>query len=370
MSNLYVGSGNALQALQPVPLDDESLREIQLRAKAQPHFLGEPLVVIAEAEDFAQLGASGAENVLLALDIRGQVVIVEFRAGVARAEVPLASLRYAGHIAGLSVEDLGRIAHAFVNRPANLGTLRSWQERNVEMSDESVELTSLLATTFDRDAEDFAETINRNQRIVIAAEAFESRMVEIIGWLAGQGPDLRGLQYRKFMVGGQEIYYAEQVVPRVDPAIDATQQPPHAAPEAEDPWRVRGLPYYLDRLIPSIAGQLERLLQLIRPHTFSVDWTHKYYFLVRGARRNLRVRVYHRNRLDIGFFNATVEAVNEFLSQYRLASFEAQVIGGYEKSPFVSTTSDTELDERWEAALCDWLSGAQAAARPVERTGH
>ncbi|MFW5857841.1 MAG: hypothetical protein ACOCX4_08185 [Planctomycetota bacterium] len=366
MSSLYVGSGNALQALQPVSLDEEALQEIKLRSKIQPHFLGEPLVVIGESEDFPQISRSGVHPTLLALDTRGQVVTVELKLGVARAAQPLMALRYASYVAQLSAEELGKIAHAFVNRPANIGILRAWQEANVEMSDEAVELTSLLATTFERDAEDFADVINRSQRLIIAAEGFESRMVELIAWLAANGADVRGLQYRKFMVGGQEIYFAEQVVPRIDPAVDASREHTGSAPEAEEPWRVRGLPYYIDRLVPAVGSQLEFLLTLIRPHTFSIDWSHKYYFLVRGARRNLRVRVYHRNRLDIGFFNATVEAASDFLARYNLGHFEPAVLGGYEKSPFVSTSSDTEFDDRWRAALGDWLSGAEAGATRPE----
>jgi hypothetical protein len=368
MSNLYVGAGNALQALQPVEVDEETLREIQLRAKQQPHFLGEPLVVIGEAVDFPQVGGGkDGSHTLVALDVRGSVVVIDLILGVARAAQPLHSLRYASYLANLSVDELGKIAHAFISRPENLPIQRAWEEMSVEMSDEAVELSSLLATTFDRDAEDFTDNINRTQRILLAANAFETRMVEVVDWLSRNGADVRGLHYRKFMVGGQEIYFAEQVVPRLDPAIDASAESGRAAPESEEPWRVRGLPYYLDRLIPSVASQLEDLLQLVRPHTFSIDWLHKYYFLIRGARRNLRVRVYHRDRLDIGFLNATVESANEWLARYLLNEVEARVIGGYEKSPFVVTTSDTEFDDRWRAALCDWLSGSEESrqARPA-----
>ncbi|MBN1257469.1 MAG: hypothetical protein JXA52_07155, partial [Planctomycetes bacterium] len=229
---------------------------------------------------------------------------------------------------------------------------------NVEMSDEAVELSSLLATSFDRDAEDFTENINSSQRIIVAAEGFDSRMVEVISWLVNNGADICGLRYRTFMVGGQEIYFAEQVVPQTDPSVDSAERKSPSPVEAEEPWRVRQMQYYTDRLIPSVANQLEELLKLIRSHTFSIDWSHKYYFLVRGARRNLRIRTYQRNRIDIGFFNASVEAVNEFINAYSLNEFEANSIGGYEKSPFVGTTSDVEFDDRWRAALCDWLSGA------------
>ncbi|MFH0911843.1 MAG: hypothetical protein V1918_10110 [Planctomycetota bacterium] len=365
MTNLFVGTGNTLQQLQVVSLDEESLRDIKLRITLQPHFLGEPLVVIGEAADFPQVGASDPYT-LIGLDARGRSVVLELRLGVARSEQPFQALRYAAYLAKLSAEDLGKIAHAFAARPANLALQRAWREANVEMSDEAVELASLLATTFSRDAEDFTATVNGAQRILVAAEAFDSRMVEMIDWLARGGADVRGLQYRKFMIGGQEIYYAEQVVPKTDPAIDAVANRISVAAEGEDPWRVRGLAYYLERVIPAVGNRMEELLHLIHPHLFAIDWSNKYYFLIRGARRNLRIRVYQRNRLDIGFLNATVEGVSEYLRPYGITEVEVTTIGGYDKSPFLCTNSDTVFDERWHCLFCDWLRGAEPGASKPE----
>lgn len=361
MSKLFVGAGNSLQALNAVEIDSESLSDIQLRVKLQPHFLGEALVIIGESADFPQIG-SADDHVLIALDINGNIVVIELKEGIAKSGETLSCLRYASYLAGLSVDELGKVAHSFVNRSNNISILRSWQENSVEMSDEAVELSSLLATAFERDAEDFADNINRTQRIIIAADGFDSLMVDMVEWLCKGGADVRGLHYRKFMIGGQEIFFAEQVVPKVDPAIDGTGNKKAASPEAEEPWRVKGLQYYIDRLTPSTAGQLRNLLEIVRPHTFNIDWSHKYYFIIRGARRNLRIRVYHRDRIDIGFMNAAIEGVNELLSRHHLNQVEAAVIGGYDKSPFVATTSDTEFDQRWQNFLGYWLSEHEGAA--------
>ncbi|MHC4886112.1 MAG: hypothetical protein ACYTGH_13625 [Planctomycetota bacterium] len=359
MSNLFVGAGNSLQEVTSVGLDEESLRDIETRIKLQPNFLGERLVVIGEAMDFPQVTVVEDVRYLIALDTVGQTVVIELRLGTARNEISFQGLRFASYLAHMTNEELGKIAHAFIQRPHNLAISRAWQEAGVEMSDEAVELTSLLATAFERDADDFSEAINRVQRIIVAGEGFDARMVEMVDWLSGAGADIRGVRYRKFMVGGQEIYFAEQVVPQVDPAVDGAVSRKAAAPESDEPWRTKGLQYYMDRLVPSVGNQLESLLQMIRPHTFSIDWSHKYYFMVRGARRNLRIRLYQRNRIDIGFLNTTVEVVNEHMSRHGLSSFEATIVGGYEKSPFISTTTDLEVDDRWMRALSDWLSGTE-----------
>lgn len=358
MSQLFVGAGNSLQAIQAVSLDSEALHEVAAKVKLQPHFMGEPLVVIAEAADFPQISSSYDEYTLVALDVNGQVVVIELNQGISRSEKPLNALRYASYIAGLGIDELGKVARAFINRPSNLAIHRLWQESNVEMSDESVELSSLLATTFSRDADDFAESINSTQRVIVAAEGFDTRMVEIIGWLSKNGSDVRGIQYQKFMIGGQEIFHAQQVVPDDDPSIDSAKSSKKTGSvEVEEPWRIKGITYYLERLTPAMGAKLEELISLVKDATFAVNWSQKYYFMVRGERQNLRIRTYQKNRLDIGFLNATTDSVTDFLRKYRLESYEPALVGGYDRSPFVSITSDTDFDNRWKEALSDWLNG-------------
>jgi hypothetical protein len=361
MSQLFVGAGNSLQEVQAVQLDEESLRDIATRIKLQPNFMGEPLVVIGEAADFPQI-RSGSDYTLVGVDTGGNLVVIELRQGIARSEENLNALRYAAYIATLSPEDLGKIARAFISRPANMAIARMWKDAHIEMNEETVELSSLLATAFGRDAEDFADNINRSQRIILASEGFDARMVEVVDWLGRWGADVRGVQYSKFMIGGQEIYQAQQVVPDEDPAIDRQHRRGPAASDVEEPWRVRGLSYYLERLTPAMGNKLQEFLQLTKPFTFATDWSQKYFFLLRGSRRNLRVRVYQRNRLDIGFLDTSVERVSDFLKSYRLENHEPVLFGGYEKSPFVGLTSDTELDDRWVCLLGDWLSGQEPGA--------
>ncbi|MHC4870475.1 MAG: hypothetical protein ACYTFY_01370 [Planctomycetota bacterium] len=360
MSQLFVGAGNSLQPIHAVGLDEEGLIEVSSRIKLQPNFMGEPLVVIAEAADFPQISCTKDDITLVALDVNGQVVVIELNQGISKSQKTLNCLRYASYIADLSIDELGKVARAFANRPSNLAISRSWQESNVEMNDESIELSSLLATTFSRDADDFAESINSNQRVIVAAEGFDSRMVEIVDWLSDCGCDIRGIQFQKFMIGGQEIFHAQQVVPDNNPSVDSSDKKKQSGmTEVEEPWKIKGLAYYCERLTPAMGAKLEELLTLLKSDTFALNWSQKYYFLLRGNRQNLRIRTYQKNRLDIGFLNATIESINIFLRKYQLDSYEAVSIGGYDRSPFVSINSDTELDDRWKRALQDWLSGKE-----------
>ncbi len=358
MSQLFVGAGDSLQPIKSVSLESEGLQEIALKIKLQPNFMGEPLVVIAEAMDFPQISKSIDDIILVALDVNGNIVVIDLNCGVTDNKKPLTALRYASYIAGLSVDELGKIARFFSARPSNLGISRRWQDSNVEMSDESVELSSLLATIFDRDADDFADSINSAQRIIVATEGFDSLMVDMIDWMFTNGCDIKGIKYQKFMIGGQEIFHAQQVVPDDDHSVDSSEnkkQGHHT--EAEEPWRTRGLSYYNERLSPAVGAKLEEILNLIKSSVFAINWVQKYYFLVRGERQNLRIRVYDKNRIDIGFLNTTSSSINSKMSKYQLENYEATLIGGYDRSPFVSITSDTELDDRWKHMLTDRLDG-------------
>lgn len=356
MSKMFTGSGRLFQEVQTLPLDEEALRDIERRIKVQPHFLGEPLVIVAESMDFPQIVPEETHN-LVALDTSGRAVIIGLNMGVADTLESMHTQQLASHVASLSTEDLGKIARSFISRPANDTLRRAWEELDVEMSEEAVELSSLLASTFERDAEDYSESINDEQRIVITSEEFTSRLVHMIEWLGEGGIGMTGLRYTRFLVGGQEVYQAEQVVPRTDPAVDAPDQ--RTAPistEAPEPWRTKGRLYHLERLTPAVGSMMDQMLVATRESTFSINWSHKYYFWVRGEKQNLRVRTYYRDRLEIGFYNTAPRAVEEYIARYGISA-EVATVGGYSDSPFVGVTADTSFDERWSAMLNDWLSG-------------
>ena len=70
MSKMYTGSGRVFQEVAALPMDEEGLSDIKRRVKIQPHFLGEPLVVVAEAEDFPGICRPGDET-MVAIDAIG-----------------------------------------------------------------------------------------------------------------------------------------------------------------------------------------------------------------------------------------------------------------------------------------------------------
>lgn len=356
MGQLFIGTGKQFHELKAVTLDAEGYRDVERRIKFQPQFLGEPLVVIAEDEDFAQL--AGRNINIIALDSMGRIVVIEMITEAGSGGSDLHALQYVSHLAMMRPEDLGKIAFNFASRPHNERLMQRWADMGVEIAGETVELASLLGATFHRDADDYATVINQEQRVIFAAERFESSLVNVIDWLVRAGADVRGLKYSKFVVSGQELYFAEQVVPSVSPAVDQPSGGP-LPQEVVEPWRSRGRSYHVERINPRLVVQLDRLLLLVRNTTFAIDWGYKYYFWIRGHRRNFRVRTYFRNHLDIGFFNASPEGVSEFLSRYGLGAIEPTMVGGYAGSPFVTVSADTKLDGRWEAALNDWLSGTE-----------
>lgn len=357
MSRMYTGSGRMFQEVSALPMDEEGLQDIKRRVKLQPHFLGEPLVVVAEADDFPSVCVPGDES-MVAVDALGRCAAITIAIGVADIDQQISTLQLAAHLAALTPEEIGRISRNFIDRSANEALRRLWEEMDVEMSEDSVEIASLLAAAFERDAEDFFSLINNAQRIIVAAEGFSSRLVGVIHWLNSCGVNAVGLRYRKFIVGGQDVFFAEQVVPMIDPAVDAPTARKTPATDAVEPWRVKGKAYHTERINPRLASLLDEILLMTKPNTFSLNWNNKYYFWIRGPRRNLRVRTYSRDRLEVGFYNAAPAAVAEFLAPYGLDGVEVVSIGGYSDSPFMALGPEARLDARWQAMLNDWLSGA------------
>ncbi len=367
MSKMYTGSGRVFQEVSSLPMDEEGLQDIKRRVKIQPHFLGEPLVVVAEAEDFPAI-CRPTDETMVAIDAIGRTCAVTIAMGVADIEQQVVTLQLAAYLAHVSTDDIGRIARNFIDRPANEQLRRLWEDMDVEMSEDAVEIASLLAAAFQRDAEDFFSLINSSQRIIIAAEAFSSRLVGVIDWMNRHGVNAVGLRYRKFIVGGQDVFFAEQVVPKTDPAVDRAPEPKSSAEQVE-PWRVKGRSYHAERLNPRLANAMDEILRVTKNSTFTVNWNNKYYFWIRGPRRNLRIRTYSRDRLEIGFYNAAPAAVAEFLDPYDLGGLEVISIGGYSDSPFVVIGPDMRLDDRWTAMLNDWLSGATPGKTKISSRG-
>jgi hypothetical protein len=365
---MYTGAGRVFQEVSALPMDEEGLLDMKRRIKLQPHFLGEPLVVVAEAEDFPNVCVPGDDS-MVAVDSLGRIAAITIAIGVADINQQISTLQLAAHLATLYPNEIGRISRNFIDRTTNDPLRRLWEEMDVEMSDDSVEIASLLAAAFERDAEDFFNMINNSQRIIIAAEGFSSRLVGVIHWLTQSGVNAIGLRYRKYIVGGQDVFFAEQVVPTIDPAADAPPMRKSANSEVAEPWRIKGKLYHTERINPRLAVLLDDMLLMTKESTFTLNWNNKYYFWIRGPRRNLRIRTYSRDRLEIGFYNAAPAAVAEFLEPYGLAGFEVVSIGGYSDSPFVVIGPETRFDDRWSAMLNDWLSGANPGRTRVDPHG-
>ncbi len=358
MGSVFTGSGKHFQQLEAVELDLDNLNEIVTRVKVQPHFLGEPLVVIGESDNFSFPAIEGVRE-LLAVDVLGRAVAVIINIGVADSErrIDGRAMEFVSYVSSLTAQGLGKIAAEFLELPQNDLLKRAWEDLGVEMDEESVEVSSLLASTFNRDAADYSETLNREQRVIIASEGFSTRIVNEIEWLASSGVNIKGLKYLKYLVGGQEIFFAEQVVPRVDPSIDA-RDVVGTNHDVLEPWKIKGKTYYLERLTPSLAEFLESLLVTVRKDTFSMAWAHKYYFWLRGTKMSFRVRVYSRDRIEFGFYNSSVNAVEEFLQKFDIPGVEIYTLGGYNDSPFIAITNDVNFNDEWIKMIRSWLSGS------------
>ncbi|MBP5232470.1 MAG: hypothetical protein J6333_03600 [Planctomycetes bacterium] len=356
MAKIFTGDGRFFQELQAVQLDPENLGDIAQRIKLQPQFLGEQLLVIGETANFSMAPAPNRRE-LLALDALGRTVAVVLTTGTADvgSGIDTRALELAAWAAARGAEELGKITLEFISQPVNDSLRRVWTDKNVEITEETVELTNLLGAMFNRDDSDFADQVNRQQRVILAAEGYTTRLVDEINWLNRAGVNIVGLRYKKYLVGGQEIFFAEQVVPRDDPAVDALEN--RAAPEQIEPWKVKGRQFYTERLMPGVAEILEKILIETRDDTFSVQWAHRHYFWLRGIRRTFRVRVYSRERLELGFYNTSAEAVGEFLARFKLPGVEVYTIGGYAESPFIAITNDMNLSPEWVRMMKAWLAG-------------
>ena len=143
MSKMFSGGGRFFQEVTPVPMDEEGLVDMKRRVKLQPHFLGESLVVVADAEDFPGVCLPG-DDTMVAIDVLGRAAAITIAIGVADIEQQVSTLQLAAHLSSLNPDELGRISKNFIERQSNEPSRRLWEEIDVEISEDSVEITSLL----------------------------------------------------------------------------------------------------------------------------------------------------------------------------------------------------------------------------------
>jgi hypothetical protein len=218
-----------------------------------PSLLGEPLlivgrqVLIPDVKDRLDL---------LALDPRGNAVIIELKRGKLRDPVDMQALRYASYVSKWSYEDFERVASGYLGK-----------------GDPDFNFNAAFENFCNEAGVDEVPDLNRDQRLLVVGSEVEDRLGSVGLWLRDHGVDIKMMTIEVYSEGGMLFVRPQTIIPLPlpgEPRIGRTAEP----------WRVDGRAWHLEkRCSPKTSGMLLKLHNLIEDHFEGVKpkWAQKEY---------------------------------------------------------------------------------------------
>ncbi|MGA1844932.1 MAG: hypothetical protein ACMUIS_10265 [bacterium] len=231
-----------------------------------PQLLGEPLLLIGR-----QVVMQTAEDKVdfLALDVKGNAVLVEVKRSLDRESLDIRSLRYAAHLAKWMPKEFETLAKGFLGRGGDPG----------------FDFNQVFAE-FCKDAGlKKIPPINQEQRIIVTGSLIGDSLITYSLWLRKHTIDVTVVELQAFKDEGTILIQPDILVPTERSGISAAeeQEPEAMEPVANTPdaqWRSWHLDKRCSPRTKEICVKLERVL---REH-FEVEdplWEQKSYIIYR-----------------------------------------------------------------------------------------
>jgi hypothetical protein len=190
----------AQKGLVPIPtvsFSSEQLLErddLQEWLAANPAVLGEPLLIIQK--EFDGFDGTSERLDLLALDRRGNLVVIENKTDDSGRDVTWQALKYASYCASLTAPQIIRLYQAYLDKQQADG---SAEERLLDFFQGAAYETQLNQ--------------GNGLRIMLVAAHFRKEVTSTVLWLLGFNVRLQCHQVRLYRLGEQLLFQIEQIIP-------------------------------------------------------------------------------------------------------------------------------------------------------------
>ena len=280
--------------LSPTSLSEEGLEEDDLREwviQTPLKVLNEDLLIIGREVSVAELG-DGID--VLAIDKKGNIVIIELKRGVLSSSVDFQSLKYTSYISRWDYEDIKEQFERFLRTEwgSNLyGEEMSFAEKIEEFCDDDYEIAA-------------------EERIYLVGSSIREKIGSVVLWLRDQDIDVSIVEFDLLKDEESELYLdSKTIVPTSDLEKFETGGSP-----SDEPWKQDGRRWHLEErtnedtaaVVRNIVDRLSELETLEGP-----SWTQKIYiaFRVNGTNRILLRTRANSVELDIRGFEDEQEAI-------------------------------------------------------------
>lgn len=188
---------NNLEAIKQITFKSAGLKErqhLQEWIAKNPESLGEELLIIQK--EFAGFEDTKERLDLLALDKKGNLVVIENKLDDTGTEVVWQSLKYASYCSSLNTQGIKEIFQEYLSK---IGSEENPQK--------------LLENFFDN--EDFEEKLNigNTQRIIMVAGEFRKEVTSTVLWLLNYGLKIQCFKITPYKLGEEYLLDFDQIIP-------------------------------------------------------------------------------------------------------------------------------------------------------------
>ena len=194
---LYSWGEDNLEAVPPTTFEAAGLQErsdLQRLIRDQPEVLEEGLFIVAE--EFGNWEDSNRSIDLLALDARGQLVVVELKRTQTGDHSELQAIRYAAMVANMTLEQMIDAHRDYLARQGRDEDAREQILDHLSAADESE-----------------AEIYTRRPRIILASAGFSRELTTSLLWLRDGGMDISCVKLQLYLSGDGLLLDTSQVIP-------------------------------------------------------------------------------------------------------------------------------------------------------------
>lgn len=193
-------AANEITPLDKVTFSSLNFRErdhLQEWIAKYPIALGEDLLIIQK--EYCGFDETMERLDLLALNKKGELVVIENKLDDSGRDVVWQGLKYAGYCANLSSQQLVDIFEEYLAKQPQQPKERA---------------RDIIADFIDKDdREDNDLDLNKNQHVIFVAAKFRKEVTNTVLWLAQYGVSCKCIKVTPYVFGTEQFLNVEQVIP-------------------------------------------------------------------------------------------------------------------------------------------------------------
>lgn len=204
-----------LEPLGITPLKEQNLRErddLQEWLVSHPEALGEKLLIIQK--EFDGFDGTGERLDLLALDTKGQLVLIENKRDDSGRDAVWQALKYASYVAPFTSEDIINVYANYLSKYRPIDTdldTDAYEPEHVHHT-ASVLIEKFLGENSDID---WMSKLNpkATQRIILVAGEFRKEVTNTALWLIERNIQVKCVKVTPYVLHGQLLVDIQQIIP-------------------------------------------------------------------------------------------------------------------------------------------------------------